>query len=107
MQQAANLAKLRDMQTPLLGGENPELVGLDYSGIAPQTSVVQTPNPLAAAAAAAGMTPGPGATPAVGGGKAAAGVGGLLGATPGRAGAIAGTVKGQASVPLFSAASSQ
>jgi len=27
MQQAANLAKMRDMQTPLLGGENPDLAG--------------------------------------------------------------------------------
>jgi hypothetical protein len=27
MQQAASLAKMRDMQTPLLGGENPDLAG--------------------------------------------------------------------------------
>lgn len=89
MQQAANLAKLRDLQTPLLGGENPELAGLDYSGIVPQKGVVATPNPLAAAAAAAGVTPGPGfgATPAArGAAGAGAAVGGLLGATPGRAG---------------------
>lgn len=89
MQQAANLAKLRDLQTPLLGGENPELAGLDYSGIVPQKGVVQTPNPLAAAAAAAGVTPGPGygATPIARGAAGAGGaVGGLLGATPGRAG---------------------
>lgn len=101
MQQAANLAKMRDMQTPLLGGENPDLAGLDYSGIQPQKQVASTPNPLAAAAAAAGATPGPGrlagATPAglVGGtpGRSIAGVastpGALaaaLGATPGRGG---------------------
>lgn len=89
MQQAANLAKLRDLQTPLLGGENPELAGLDYSGIVPQKGVVATPNPLAAAAAAAGVTPGPGygATPSVrGAAGAGTAVGGLLGATPGRAG---------------------
>lgn len=88
MQQAANLAKLRELQTPLLGGDNPELVGMDYSGIAPQRTTAATPNPLAAAAAAAGATParGPGATPAgpaVGG--SAPGGGMLPGATPARA----------------------
>jgi hypothetical protein len=96
MQQAANLAKLRDLQTPLLGGENPELVGMDYSGIVPQRSTAATPNPLAAAAAAAGMTPaGPGATPALG--RAGSGSGGLLGATPGRSGS--GSIAGVASTP--------
>ncbi|WIA33069.1 hypothetical protein OEZ86_006225 [Tetradesmus obliquus] len=97
MQQAANLAKLRDLQTPLLGGENPELVGMDYSGIVPQRSTAATPNPLAAAAAAAGMTPaGPGMTPGLG--RAGSGsAGGLLGATPGRAGS--GSIAGVASTP--------
>jgi hypothetical protein len=62
--------------------------GLDYSGIQPQKQVTATPNPLSAAAAAAGATPShlagatPGATP-----------GGLLGATPGRA------IAGVASTP--------
>eukprot|EP00879_Flechtneria_rotunda_P009300 GHRR01009737.1.p1 GENE.GHRR01009737.1~~GHRR01009737.1.p1 ORF type:complete len:737 (+),score=290.38 GHRR01009737.1:223-2433(+) len=83
MQQAANLAKLRDLQTPLLGGDNPDLVGLDYSGINPQRTVVATPNPLAAAAAAAGATPGPGATPLVTSGSGGlARSGSLSGATP-------------------------
>ncbi|KAF8067237.1 CDC5 [Scenedesmus sp. PABB004] len=88
MQQAANLAKLRDLQTPLLGGENPELAGMDYGGILPQKAVTQTPNPLAAAAAAAGATPGPGATPT------GVGAGGLFGATPGR-----GTIAGVSATP--------
>eukprot|EP00775_Hariotina_reticulata_P012657 gene12657-12784_t len=92
MQQAANLAKLRDLQTPLLGGENPDLTGLDYSGIAPQKTVTATPNPLAAAAAAVGATPGPagsqGGTPKVGG---------LLGTTPGRTGS--GSIAGVPSTP--------
>ncbi|KAF6264690.1 pre-mRNA splicing factor component-domain-containing protein [Scenedesmus sp. NREL 46B-D3] len=98
MQQAANLAKLRDLQTPLLGGENPELVGMDYSGIVPQRSTAATPNPLAAAAAAAGMTPaGPGATPGLGRAGSGAGAGGLLGATPGRSGS--GSIAGVSSTP--------
>ena len=62
--------------------------GLDYSGIQPQKQVASTPNPLAAAAAAAGATPGPGrmagATPAGPG---------MVGATPGRA------IAGVASTP--------
>eukprot|EP00878_Enallax_costatus_P014008 GHUV01014649.1.p1 GENE.GHUV01014649.1~~GHUV01014649.1.p1 ORF type:complete len:761 (+),score=332.12 GHUV01014649.1:659-2941(+) len=103
MQQAANLAKLQALQTPLLGGENPELAGLDYSGIVPQKGVVQTPNPLAAAAAAAGVTPGPGygATPAArGAAGAGAAAGGLFGATPGRAGSIAGVPSTPAALAL-------
>lgn len=62
--------------------------GLDYSGIQPLKQVAATPNPLSAAAAAAGATPGrlPGATPG-------ATPSGLMGATPGRA------IAGVASTP--------
>ncbi|KAL6764025.1 pre-mRNA splicing factor component-domain-containing protein [Haematococcus lacustris] len=63
MQEAQNLARLTNMATPLVGGENPELHPSDFSGITPKPSVPQTPNPLAGA-----VTPGgrPGqATPGV------------------------------------------
>jgi pre-mRNA-splicing factor CDC5/CEF1 len=58
MQEAQALARLREGQTPLLGGENPDIAGSDFSGIAPQRNVGATPNPLATAAAAKiGATP--------------------------------------------------
>ncbi|KAI8106894.1 hypothetical protein M9434_001548 [Picochlorum sp. BPE23] len=58
MQEAQALARLREGQTPLLGGENPDIAGSDFSGIAPQRHVGATPNPLATAAAAKiGATP--------------------------------------------------
>ena len=65
MQEAQALARLQQGQTPLLGGENPDISGADFTGITPQRKIEATPNPLAAAAAAA----------AAGGGK--------VGATPG------------------------
>lgn len=99
MQEAQNLRRLQAGQTPLLGGENPELHPSDFSGVTPRTAPSQTPNPLAAAAAAVGATPGRAvagvaATPVLGGvagatpGRAVAGVSAtpLLGATPGRGG---------------------
>ena len=68
MQEAQALARLREGQTPLLGGENPDIAGSDFGGIAPQRNYGATPNPLAAAAAAKmGATPATGkigATPA-------------------------------------------
>lgn len=97
MQEAQNLRRLQAGQTPLLGGENPELHPSDFSGVTPRAAPTQTPNPLAAAAAAVGATPG--ATPgrAVAGVAATPALGGLAGATPGRA------VAGVAATPLLGA----
>ena len=86
MAQAQNLARLQNMQTPLLGGANPELNPTDFTGVTPKPSIAATPNPLAALAAQAGATPMMGGTPGRG---VTGGQGGLFGATPGR-GAIAG-----------------
>ncbi|GAQ83036.1 cell division control protein [Klebsormidium nitens] len=76
MMEAENLARLREMNTPLFGGENPTLHASDFSGITPKRSVVQTPNPIATPlrtpGGLIGMTPG--ATPAGRG----------VGMTPGR-----------------------
>ena len=72
MMEAQNLSRLQQGQTPLLGGENPQLHDSDFSGVTPKNFAAATPHPLAA-----GATPLPGATPA------------LTGATPSRA--IAGT----------------
>ena len=72
MMEAQNLSRLQQGQTPLLGGENPQLHDSDFSGVTPKNFAAATPHPLAA-----GATPLPGATPA------------LMGATPSRA--IAGT----------------
>lgn len=41
MMEAENLARLREMNTPLFGGENPALHASDFSGITPKRSVVQ------------------------------------------------------------------
>ncbi|KAL4378741.1 hypothetical protein GQ457_02G033850 [Hibiscus cannabinus] len=69
MMEAENLARLRESQTPLLGGENPELHPSDFSGVTPK-SQVQTPNPMltpAATPGGAGLTPrGSGLTPRIG-----------------------------------------
>jgi pre-mRNA-splicing factor CDC5/CEF1 len=72
MMEAQNLSRLQQGQTPLLGGENPQIHDSDFSGVTPKNFAAATPHPLAA-----GATPLPGATPA------------LTGATPARA--IAGT----------------
>lgn len=66
MMEAENLARLRESQTPLLGGENPELHPSDFSGVTPKKREVQTPNPMltpSATPAGAGMTPRVGMTP--------------------------------------------
>jgi len=65
MLEAQALARLQQGQTPLLGGENPDISGADFSGITPQRKIEATPNPLAAAAAAAAAGK-VGATPGVG-----------------------------------------
>ncbi|CAJ1976494.1 unnamed protein product [Sphenostylis stenocarpa] len=44
--EAENLARLRESQTPLLGGENPELHPSDFSGVTLKKKDIQTPNPL-------------------------------------------------------------
>lgn len=67
LQQARLLAQMRSVQTPLAGGEAPDVRSLDFSGITPARKVAATPNPLAALATPgrAGAGAGPGATPAV------------------------------------------
>ncbi|CAI5516328.1 unnamed protein product [Closterium sp. Naga37s-1] len=62
MMEAENLARLRDTQTPLFGGQNPDLHPSDFSGITPRKKEAHTPNPLATPfrtpGTAVGMTPG-------------------------------------------------
>ncbi|KAJ6842642.1 cell division cycle 5-like protein [Iris pallida] len=63
MMEAENLARLRESQTPLLGGENPELHPSDFSGVTPRKKELQTPNPMSTPMA----SPGPmGLTPRIG-----------------------------------------
>ncbi|EES04132.1 cell division cycle 5-like protein [Sorghum bicolor] len=62
MMEAENLARLRESQTPLLGGDNPELHPSDFSGVTPRKKEIQTPNPMATPLA----SPGPGITPRIG-----------------------------------------
>ncbi|KAB1210545.1 Cell division cycle 5-like protein [Morella rubra] len=66
MMEAENLARLRESQTPLLGGENPELHPSDFSGVTPKKRENQTPNPMltpSATPGGAGLTPRIGMTP--------------------------------------------
>lgn len=60
--EAQNLARLQAGQTPLVGGENPELHNSDFLGVTPRQNVAATPNPLALMTPRGGQTPGPGAT---------------------------------------------
>ncbi|XWS64751.1 hypothetical protein CRYUN_Cryun05aG0030600 [Craigia yunnanensis] len=65
MMEAENLARLRESQTPLLGGENPELHPSDFSGVTPKNQI-QTPNPMltpSATPGGVGLTPRTGMTP--------------------------------------------
>lgn len=55
LQEAQNLRRLTEGQTPLLGGENPTLAGSDFSGITPARRDAPTPNPLAGATPARGF----------------------------------------------------
>jgi pre-mRNA-splicing factor CDC5/CEF1 len=73
MMEAQALSRLQQGQTPLLGGEELDISGSDFSGITPAHRVDATPNPLAAAAAVRmGMSSGTasvrgiGTTPATG-----------------------------------------
>lgn len=77
MQEAANLARMVAAQTPLAGGENPDVSTTDFSAITPRAPIAATPNPLAAALTPGrgGQTPAVGASPFVGGSRAIAGVG--------------------------------
>lgn len=65
MMEAENLARLRESQTPLLGGENPELHPSDFSGVTPKKRELQTPNPMLTPSAtpSANLTPRIGMTP--------------------------------------------
>lgn len=66
MMEAENLARLRESQTPLLGGENPELHPSDFSGVTPKKREIQTPNPMltpSATPGGVGHTPRYGMTP--------------------------------------------
>ncbi|XP_021772528.1 cell division cycle 5-like protein [Chenopodium quinoa] len=66
MMEAENLARLRESQTPLLGGDNPDLHPSDFSGVTPKKRDVQTPNPMLTPSATPGgtsLTPRIGMTP--------------------------------------------
>ncbi|KAF9611469.1 hypothetical protein IFM89_032439 [Coptis chinensis] len=69
MMEAENLARLRESQTPLLGGDNPELHPSDFSGVTPRKREIQTPNPMATPLLTprnTGLTPRSGMTPSSG-----------------------------------------
>ncbi|KAK8949589.1 Cell division cycle 5-like protein [Platanthera zijinensis] len=79
MMEAENLARLRESQTPLLGGQNPELHPSDFTGVTPRKREMLTPNPLATPLA----SPGPmGLTPRIGITPSRDGVGGTPTYTP-------------------------
>ncbi|CAN6338337.1 unnamed protein product [Urochloa humidicola] len=60
MMEAENLARLRESQTPLLGGDNPDLHPSDFFGVTPRKEI-QTP--MATPLASPGVTPWIGITP--------------------------------------------
>jgi pre-mRNA-splicing factor CDC5/CEF1 len=47
MAEAQNIIRLNSVQTPLLGGDNPELNPSDFSAAMPKSQQIITPNPLA------------------------------------------------------------
>nr|GEV84006.1 cell division cycle 5-like protein [Tanacetum cinerariifolium] len=68
MMEAENQARLRLSQTPLLGGENPDLHPSDFSGVTPKKKEIQTPNlmltpSVMSTPGASGLTPRIGMTP--------------------------------------------
>ncbi|GAB4838070.1 Cell cycle serine/threonine-protein kinase cdc5/MSD2 [Ancistrocladus abbreviatus] len=70
MMEAENLARMRESQTPLLGGNNPELHPSDFSGVTPKKREIQTPNPMltpSVTPGGAGLTPQIGMTPSTDG----------------------------------------
>ena len=54
MLEAQNLRRLQQGQTPLLGGDNPDLSTSDFSGVAPKRTITETPNPMAQSIAGKG-----------------------------------------------------
>mmetsp|Transcript_36968 Transcript_36968/g.99613 ORF Transcript_36968/g.99613 Transcript_36968/m.99613 type:complete len:619 (+) Transcript_36968:181-2037(+) len=63
LQEARNLIALTAQQTPLLGGQNPELKeGTGFEGSAPKSQRMMTPSSLGTPGPG-GATPGPGGTP--------------------------------------------
>jgi hypothetical protein len=47
LNEARSIRALVSAETPLKGGENPNIEGLgDFSGITPKPNPIQTPNPL-------------------------------------------------------------
>ncbi|KAL8150812.1 hypothetical protein V2J09_020620 [Rumex salicifolius] len=70
MMEAENLARLRESQTPLLGGDNPELHPSDFTGVTPRKREIQTPNLMltpSATPGGGGLTPrGASLTPRIG-----------------------------------------
>lgn len=66
--EAQNLARMQNLQTPLLGGQQPVVNPADFSGVTPRhLGVAATPNPMAAAATPSMKPGGPSATPSVAG----------------------------------------
>ncbi|CAE5957005.1 unnamed protein product [Arabidopsis arenosa] len=63
MMEAESLARLRDSQKPLLGGENPELHPSDFTGVTPRKKEIQTPNPMSTPSMSPGVS---GLTPRIG-----------------------------------------
>ncbi|GMH16590.1 hypothetical protein Nepgr_018431 [Nepenthes gracilis] len=63
MMEAENLARMRESQTPLLGGDNPELHPSDFSGVTPKKREIQTPNLISTPSGTPGGT---GLTPRIG-----------------------------------------
>ncbi|GMH23301.1 hypothetical protein Nepgr_025144 [Nepenthes gracilis] len=63
MMEAENLARLRESQTPLFGGDNPELHPSDFSGVTPKKREIQTPNLMLTPSETPGGT---GLTPRIG-----------------------------------------
>lgn len=66
LQEAENLYKLTRTETPLLGGENPELHPSDFTGVTPKRKVVETPNTLMTPRATPGGSTLGGETPRLG-----------------------------------------
>lgn len=63
MKEAQNLVALTASQTPLIGGDNPELHPSDFTGITPKSSEPKTPNVLATPSRAKDSFTTPGRTP--------------------------------------------
>merc|ERR1711871_1218440 len=71
--EAQNLARLSTGETPLVGGDDPQLNPSDFSGVTPRISVAATPNIIAASTGATPMLHGAKGGLAAGGGAAVPG----------------------------------